>query len=89
MVGFDEFLENKDQLRFILAEIRERDGLTMAGLMVTDIHEEKTLFLADSLKDFSRLIDCPQPKQMLFELDGVMSRKKQMIPMLMRVFSAL
>ena len=89
VVGFDEFLENKDQLRFILAEIRERDGLTMAGLMVTDIHEEKTLFLADSLKDFSRLIDCPQPKQMLFELDGVMSRKKQMIPMLMRVFSAL
>lgn len=89
VVGFDEFLENKDQLRYILAEIRERDGLTMAGLMVTDIHEEKTLFLADSLKDFSRLMEYPQPKQMLFELDGVMSRKKQMIPLLMRIFSAL
>ena len=46
VVGFDEFFKVKEELRSILRRVKEEDRLRLAGLMVTDIHSETTLFLA-------------------------------------------
>ena len=89
VVGFAEFLEMKGELRAILQEIKEKDRLDLAGLMVTDIYSETTLFLAVGKNEIAHLFGYPQLEPHLYELKGVMSRKKQMIPHLLKIFGAL
>jgi len=89
VVGFDEFFELKDQLRIVLRQVKEADKLDMAGLMVTDIYSETTLFLAEGKNELAHLMGYPQQEPHLYELKGVMSRKKQMVPHLLKVLGAL
>ena len=89
MVGFDEFHELKDELRQLLVRIRQEDRLDIAGLMVTDIYSETTLFLVDGKNELAYVMGYPQLEPQLYELKGVMSRKKQMVPHLLKVLGAL
>jgi manganese-dependent inorganic pyrophosphatase len=89
VVGFDEFQELKEQLRITLRQVKEADKLDLAGLMVTDIYSETTLFLAEGKNELAHLMGYPQQEPHLYELRGVMSRKKQMVPHLMKVLGAL
>jgi len=89
VVGFDEFRALKEELRGTLRELREREGLHLAGLMVTDIHSETTLFLAEGMNELAHVMGYPQVEPHLYELKGVMSRKKQMVPHLMNVLGTL
>jgi len=89
VVGFDEFQELKEELRTTLRQIKEADKLDLAGLMVTDIYSETTLFLAEGKNELAHLMGYPQQEPHLYELKGVMSRKKQMVPHLMKVLGAL
>lgn len=89
VVGFDEFHGLKGQLREILRQVKQADKLDMAGLMVTDIYSETTLFLAEGKNELAHLMGYPQLEPHLYELKGVMSRKKQMVPHLMKVLGAL
>ncbi len=89
VVGFDEFYELKEQLRELLRQVKQSDKLDMAGLMVTDIYSETTLFLAEGKNELAHLMGYPQLEPHLYELKGVMSRKKQMLPHLLKVLGAL
>lgn len=89
VVGFSEFLEIKGELRAVLKEIREKERLAMAGLMITDIYSETTLFLMEGKNELAQLFGYPQLEPHLYELKGVMSRKKQMVPHLLKLFGAL
>ncbi|HEX5773072.1 MAG TPA: DHHA2 domain-containing protein [Geomobilimonas sp.] len=89
VIGFDEFHSQKSELRQALARIKERDGLQLAGLMVTDIYSETTLFLVEGGKALAHVMDYPQLEPHLYELKGVMSRKKQMVPHLLKVLGKL
>jgi manganese-dependent inorganic pyrophosphatase len=89
VVGFDEFLRLKEELRDALARIRKEDRLHLAGLMVTDIHSETTLFLAAGKNELAHVMGYPQLEPHLYELKGVMSRKKQMVPHLIKVLGTL
>ena len=89
VVGFDEFHGLKDQLRESLRRVKQADKLHLAGLMVTDIYTETTLFLAEGKNELAHLMGYPQLEPHLYELKGVMSRKKQMVPHLMKVLGAL
>jgi manganese-dependent inorganic pyrophosphatase len=89
VVGFDEFHELKEQLRETLKQVKAEDKLDMAGLMVTDIYSETTLFLAEGKNELAHLMGYPQQEPHLYELKGVMSRKKQMVPHLLKVLGAL
>lgn len=89
VVGFDEFYELKEQLREILKQVKVADKLDLAGLMVTDIYTETTLFLAEGKNELAHLMGYPQQEPHLYELKGVMSRKKQMVPHLLKVLGAL
>ncbi len=83
--GFDEFNEMKAELRKALAARREKEGLELAGLMVTDISSESTMFVMEGGQAFVRFMGYPQPEPHVFEMKGVMSRKKQLVPHLMKV----
>lgn len=89
VVGFEEFFELKEQLRKTLRQIKQEDKLDMAGLMITDIYSETTLFLAEGKNELAHLMGYPQVEPHLYELKGVMSRKKQMVPHLLNILGAL
>jgi manganese-dependent inorganic pyrophosphatase len=89
VVGFDEFYELKDSLRDALKRVKDEDRLQLAGLMVTDIYTETTLFLAEGKNELAHIMGYPQLEPHLYELKGVMSRKKQLVPHLLKVLGAL
>ena len=89
VVGFDEFNDLKETLRTELKRIKEQDRLHLAGLMVTDIYSETTLFLVEGKNELAHVMGYPQVEPHLYELKGVMSRKKQMVPHLLKVLGAL
>ena len=53
--------------------------------MVTDIVQETSLLLALGGKELTYVIGYPQVDDNLFELKGVLSRKKQLVPHLLKV----
>jgi len=86
VVDFSDFHRLKDELQAALQTIKEERGLDMAGFLVTDIVLETSLFLALGSKELPYLLDYPRVADNLFELKGVLSRKKQLAPHLLRVF---
>lgn len=89
VVGFDEFHGIKTDLREVLKRVKQQDHLAVAGLMVTDIYTETTLFLVEGKNELAHVMGYPQLEPQLYELKGVMSRKKQMVPHLMKVLGSL
>ncbi|MDD2853672.1 MAG: putative manganese-dependent inorganic diphosphatase [Desulfuromonadaceae bacterium] len=85
VIGFDEFYGMKEDLLAALAEIKRRDQLFIAGLMVTDITSETTLFLVEGHTRIAHVMEYPQLEPHLYELKNVMSRKKQMVPHLLKI----
>jgi manganese-dependent inorganic pyrophosphatase len=89
VVGFGEFYGLKEDLRGALKRIREEERLPLVGLMVTDVYTETTLFLVDGMNQVAHVMGYPQLEPHLYELKGVMSRKKQLLPHLTKVFGGL
>lgn len=89
VVGFEEFFSLKDDLRLALQRIRTEERLPLAGLMVTDIYTETTLFLVEGMNQVAHVMGFPQLEPHLYELKGIMSRKKQLIPHLVKVLTSL
>jgi manganese-dependent inorganic pyrophosphatase len=89
VIGFNEFNELKESLREALKKVREDDRLSLAGLMVTDIYTETTQFLVEGKNELAYVMEYPQLELDLYELKGVMSRKKQLVPHLIKALSSL
>ena len=87
VVGFDEFYGMKGELLEALAEVKRRDNLFIAGLMVTDITSETTLFLVEGHTRIAHVMEYPQLEPHLYELKNIMSRKKQMVPHLLKILA--
>ncbi len=87
VVGFDEFYGMKADLLSALADVKRRDNLFIAGLMVTDITTETTLFLVEGFTRIAHVMEYPQLEPHLYELKNVMSRKKQMVPHLLKILA--
>ncbi|GFO69401.1 manganese-dependent inorganic pyrophosphatase [Geomonas limicola] len=83
--GFSEFNAMKDELKAALQALREKESLELAGLMVTDIATESTMFMMEGGHAYLRFMGYPQPEPHIFEMKGVMSRKKQLVPHLIKV----
>ena len=87
VIGFEEFHAMKEGLLDALAEEKRRDNLFIAGLMVTDITTETTLFLVEGHTRIAHVMEYPQLEPHLYELKNVMSRKKQMVPHLLKILA--
>ncbi|MCD4689118.1 MAG: inorganic diphosphatase, partial [Desulfuromonadaceae bacterium] len=85
VVGFEEFHGVKHQVAKELAHLRRSRAMAAAGLLVTDIVGETSLLLADGEADLPYLIGYPELETGLYELQGVLSRKKQLVPHLLKV----
>jgi len=80
---FAHFPEKRDALLEALAAQRERAGLLFAALLVTDINDQNSLLLVQGADEFLQTIDYPPHAPHIWELAGVVSRKKQLLPYLL------
>jgi manganese-dependent inorganic pyrophosphatase len=86
VVTFEEFHGRREALAAGLVDLRRERQLNLAGLLVTDIVAQTSLLLVDGDSELLALIAYPRVAHDLFELKGVLSRKKQLVPHLLRAF---
>ena len=86
---FAHFGEKRDALLAALAATRTREGLLFACLLVTDINDQTSLLLVQGADEFLRTIDYPQRSPHIWELAGVVSRKKQLLPYLLHCLAQM
>jgi manganese-dependent inorganic pyrophosphatase len=85
VVNFQEFRNLQEKIAGALQRLKKERSLEMIGLLVTDIVQGTSLLLAFGSDELPYLIGYPQLGDHLFELKGVLSRKKQLVPHLLKV----
>lgn len=86
-VGFGPVLDARAALLAELARVREAEELSLACLMVTDVTREASLLLATGTPRILGLITYPARAEGAWEMAGVLSRKKQVLPWLIDLLS--
>jgi manganese-dependent inorganic pyrophosphatase len=82
-LGFDNFRPQARALATALAELRAQERLAFAALLVTDINTQNSLLLVKGDPAFIHRISYPHVEQdEMFDLPGIVSRKKQLVPYL-------
>ncbi len=82
-MGFGNFWHHAAALSGALAALCREDRLTFAGLLITDIHTQNSLLLVRGDAEVIGRISYPHVEQdEIFELNGIVSRKKQLVPYL-------
>jgi manganese-dependent inorganic pyrophosphatase len=66
-----------------LEEYRRAQRYFFSALLVTDVVRQTTLLLVTGEESFVRLIKYPEVERGIHELQGIVSRKKQVLPYLM------
>jgi manganese-dependent inorganic pyrophosphatase len=80
-LGFGNFWQHAKKLAAALQQLREADRLAFAALLVTDINTQNSLLLVKGDAELiSRIHYAHVEKDEIFDLPGIVSRKKQLIP---------
>jgi manganese-dependent inorganic pyrophosphatase len=80
--GFDLFWERKDALQSALETYAERNKLAFSALLVTDVVSNGSLLLLSQDSDAWDDINYPRLGRGLYQLENVVSRKKQLLPLI-------
>jgi len=81
-LGFDAFWKRRAELTHALDEHRAAKGYLFSALLVTDVVQQISLLLVAGPAVYVESIDYPEIEPGVFELEGVVSRKKQALPYL-------
>jgi manganese-dependent inorganic pyrophosphatase len=84
-LGLSELWKNDAALHASLEALRKARQMHFACLLVTDISRHDSVLLTSGDPKLIAAIEYPQIKPHVFELKGVVSRKKQLFPYLSRV----
>jgi manganese-dependent inorganic pyrophosphatase len=82
-LGFSHFYEKQDKLFEELEAYRAKQGSYFAALLITDVNTQNSLLLISAPAEFLETITYPRRAPNLFELNNVVSRKKQLVPYLL------
>ncbi len=89
-LGFGNFQAQAKPIARAVEELRETEKLAFACLLVTDINTQNSLLLVKGDPAFISRISYPHVEQdEVFDLPGVVSRKKQLIPFLTTLIKEL
>lgn len=83
-LSFAHFPEKRDALLEELEKQRVKSNFLFSSLLVTDINAQTSLLLVRGDASFLRTIDYPEKAHFIWELSGVVSRKKQLLPYLLQ-----
>jgi manganese-dependent inorganic pyrophosphatase len=86
VVSLHSFYLRRDELKAELDKLRAQKGYELVALLVTDIVMETSLLLTAGSNELPYIIGYPQEGEGLYRLKGVLSRKKQLVPHLLKVF---
>jgi manganese-dependent inorganic pyrophosphatase len=81
-LSFAPFKAKRAALLEALEAHRAAKGYLFAALLITDINTQNSILLVRGDQSFTRLIDYPEAGEYGWKLDGVVSRKKQLLPYL-------
>ena len=84
-LGLEEFWKQDGALHEALEKIVDERRLHFAGLLVTDITRHNSVFIVAGDPRIAAGIEYPQLKRGVFEMKGVVSRKKQLLPYMCRL----
>ena len=82
-LGFAHFYKKQENLLEALEAYRSKQGNFFATLLVTDVNTQNSLLLISAPHEFMETITYPRLAANLFELNNVVSRKKQLVPYLL------
>lgn len=81
----DEIMERSDEVMAELGRIRAAGGHYFSALMVTDITALSSILFLDGDRELIELLRYPRAGDRAFELKDVLSRKKQLVPVLIEL----
>ncbi len=87
-IGFEQFWKRKLEVLHALSDHQLQKGYFFAALLVTDVDLQTSLLLVAGSADFRELIEYdeldkyPELDSAIYELPGIVSRKKQLLPFL-------
>ncbi len=82
-LGFGNFWKHAAPIAIALRDLRNEETLAFACLLVTDINTQNSLLLVKGDSGFISRISYPHVEnEEIFDLPGIVSRKKQLIPYL-------
>jgi manganese-dependent inorganic pyrophosphatase len=88
-LSFAPFQAKREALLEALETHRAAKGYLFAALLITDINTQNSILLVRGDPSFMRLIDYPEAGEFGWRLDGVVSRKKQLLPYLTGLLARL
>jgi len=89
VVTLSDLEEVRDGLFHALEEIRRDRQLDWTMLMITNILEEDSILLTTHMPKAEKKLRYPQIEKNIFDLPGVLSRKKQLLPEILRVLEEM
>ncbi|MDX1952648.1 MAG: putative manganese-dependent inorganic diphosphatase [Verrucomicrobiota bacterium] len=81
-IGFAQFWKRKVEILEAMEEYRSSKDYYFAALLVTDVVLQTSLLVVAGAQSFLNRIDYPEVEPGIYELEGVVSRKKQLLPYL-------
>ncbi len=86
-LGFDQFWKRAAEVRSALGHYRAANGYFFSALLVTDVGQQTSLLLVAGEPTFTAQIHYPEKEPGIYELAGIVSRKKQLLPYLLTCLS--
>ncbi|TWU20549.1 Cobalt-dependent inorganic pyrophosphatase [Novipirellula galeiformis] len=87
-IGFDLFWDRKGELVAALEQLSKENQLDFSALLVTDIASNGSLLLMSREPDGWDEINYPELEENLYELEEVVSRKKQLLPLIISLLDS-
>lgn len=81
-IGFDQFHKRKAEVRAALDRYHSDKDYYFSALLITDVVGQTSLLVVAGSNSFLKQIDYPEIEPGIYELEGVVSRKKQLLPYL-------
>ncbi len=88
-IGFDLFWQRKDELHLALVQMAKNEKLNFSALLVTDITSHGSVLLMSNEPAGWEEINYPQLEDNLYKLDDVVSRKKQLLPLILNLLESI
>ncbi len=88
-VAFEQFYSREKDILQAMREAAEADKLDFFGLLVTNVVREDSLLLAVGHRDILSSLPYRKIHDNLYDLPGILSRKKQLLPQLLKIISGL
>lgn len=89
-LGFNNFWDHSSQLETALENFAKEENLFFACVLVTDINRHNSLLLIKGSEEFIESITYPPvEKGLIYDLQGIVSRKKELIPYLTSLLKGL